>query len=186
MILVIANRGQYNHRIYRTIRDLGESVKLVSNIITSEKIKNMGADAIVIGGGPYIEESGNCGNIIIELKEELPILGICLGHQIMAKTFGAEIGRASFAEYAEEEIIVDDEDEILLGLSPTFTAWVSHKDEVKALPENFLKLAHSNKCEIEAMKHESLPLFGLQFHPEVEHTPRGKEIFKNFLRVVRK
>jgi len=186
MILVIANRGQYNHRIYRTIRDLGENVKLVSNSITPEEIRRIGAEAIVIGGGPYIEESGNCMNIIRELKEELPILGICLGHQIIAKTFGAEIGRASFAEYAEGEIIVDYEDEILLGLAPRFTAWVSHKDEVKALPENFLKLAHSDKCEIEAMKHRSLPLFGLQFHPEVEHTPRGREIFLNFLRLVKK
>lgn len=186
MILVIANRGQYNHRIYRTIRDLGEEVKLVNNSITAEEIRDMQADAIVIGGGPYIEESGNCGNIIKELKEELPILGICLGHQIIAKTFGAEIGRASFAEYAEEEIIVDNEDEILLGLAPSFTAWVSHKDELKTQPKDFLKLAHSDKCEIEAMKHRSLPLFGLQFHPEVEHTPKGREIFKNFLRVVRK
>jgi len=186
MILVIANRGQYNHRIYRTLRDLGEEARLVSNTITSEEIRKEGAKAIVIGGGPYLEESGNSASIINELKEEMSILGICLGHQMIGKLFGAEVKEAPIGEYAEAEIIVDNEDEILSGLAPSFKAWVSHKDEVRTLPKNFIKLAHSSTCEIEAMRHEKLPLFGVQFHPEVEHTPRGREVFKNFLKVSKK
>lgn len=182
-VIVIANRGQYNHRIYRTIRDLGIEVKLVQNTITIEEITEENPKGIVIGGGQYLEASGNSGKIIVEFYKELPILGICLGHQLIAKLFGGKVKTAEIGEYAEAEIIVDEEDEILKGLSPSFKAWVSHKDEVSSLPKDFIKLAHSETCEIEAIAHKSYSLYGVQFHPEVEHTPRGRDIFKNFLRV---
>ena len=182
-VIVIANRGQYNHRIYRTIRDLGIEVKLVQNTITIEEITEEDPRGIVIGGGQYLEASGNSGKIIMEFYKELPILGICLGHQLIAKLFGGKVKTADIGEYAEAEIIVDEENEILKGLSPSFKAWVSHKDEVSSLPKDFIKLAHSKTCEIEAMAHKNYSLYGVQFHPEVEHTPRGRDIFKNFLRV---
>ncbi len=182
-IIVVANRGQYNHRIYRVVRDLGVSVKLVKNTISIEDIEKESPKGIIIGGGPYLEEVGNSPKIIRRFYEKIPILGICLGHQLIAKIFGGEVKRAKFAEYAEEEIFVIDEDEILKGLSPSFKAWVSHKDEVSSLPKNFKRLAYSKICEIEAMKHEDLDLYGVQFHPEVEHTPKGREIFRNFLRI---
>lgn len=182
-VVVVANRGQYNHRIYRTVRDLGGSTKLVQNTITIEDIKNENPKGIVIGGGQYIKESGNSGSIIMEFKGKVPVLGICLGHQLMAELFGGKIKTADIGEYAGSEIIVDEENAVLKGMSPSFMAWVSHKDEVSELPRDFIKLAHSSTCSIEAMAHKTLPLYGVQFHPEVEHTPRGREIFKNFLRV---
>ncbi|MDI6654310.1 MAG: GMP synthase subunit A [Candidatus Hydrothermarchaeota archaeon] len=182
-VLVIANRGQYNHRIYRTLKYLDVDAKLVQNTIAVEEVKVENPKGIVIGGGQYLEESGNSGAIVQEFKGKIPILGICLGHQLLAKLYGGEVSTAEIGEYAESEILVDEEDEILKGLSPSFKAWVSHKDEVSKLPENFIKLAHSATCKIEAMVHKSLPLYGVQFHPEVEHTPKGPEIFKNFLRV---
>jgi GMP synthase (glutamine-hydrolysing) len=183
MILVIANRGQYNHRIYRTLKYLGEEAKLVQNTITVGEVRREDPEAIVVGGGPYLEEIGNSGDIVMEFFKEIPILGICLGHQLIAKLFGGKVRSAQIGEYADSEIIVDEEDEILRGLGPSFRAWVSHKDEVFKLPRDFIKLAHSETCEIEAMAHRSLPLYGVQFHPEVEHTPVGPEIFKNFLRL---
>ncbi len=182
-IIVVANRGQYNHRIYRVIRDLGVSVKLVNNTISIEEIERESPKGIVIGGGPYLEEVGNSPEIIKKFSGRIPILGICLGHQLMAKIFGGEVRRAKYAEYAEEEIFVIDENDILKGLSPSFKAWVSHKDEVSKLPKDFVRLAYSKTCEIEAMKHKEYPLYGVQFHPEVEHTPKGREIFKNFLKI---
>jgi GMP synthase (glutamine-hydrolysing) len=90
---------------------------------------------------------------------------------------------AEVGEYAEEEIIVDEEDDLLAGLGPRFKAWVSHKDEVSKLPDGFVRLAHSRTCEIEAMARPDLGLYGVQFHPEVEHTPVGPKIFENFLRI---
>ncbi|NOZ76510.1 MAG: GMP synthase subunit A [Euryarchaeota archaeon] len=182
-IIVVANRGQYNHRIYRTLKYLGVEAKLVQNSVTVEEIEKEDPRGIVIGGGQYLEASGNSGEVIRRFHRELPILGICLGHQLMASLFGGRVRTAEIGEYAESEIIVDDEDTILKGVGPRFKAWVSHKDEVSVLPEDFVVLAHSDTCPIEAMGHRSLPLFGVQFHPEVEHTPKGPEIFKNFLRV---
>ncbi|NOZ82527.1 MAG: GMP synthase subunit A [Euryarchaeota archaeon] len=183
MYLVIANRGQYNHRIYRTLRYLGREVKLVQNTLTPEEVEEMEPTGIVVGGGPFLQESGNSGEIISRLAGSVPILGICLGHQLIARVFGGEVREAEVGEYAEEEIIVDEEDEILRGLAPSFTAWVSHRDEVSKLPPGFVRLAHSASCEIEAMAHESLPVYGVQFHPEVAHTPRGSEVFRNFIEV---
>jgi GMP synthase (glutamine-hydrolysing) len=181
LIAIIANRGQYNHRIYRTLKYLGAQSRLIKNDATPADLRSLEIEGIVIGGGPFLEESGNTRDIVLEFHKELPILGICLGHQILAETFGGSVTEAEVGEYADTMIMVDDEDEILRGLGPCFTAWVSHKDEILAMPEDFIKLAHSATCEVEAMRHKSLPLFGVQFHPEVEHTPKGPDLFKNFL-----
>ncbi len=184
-ILVIANRGQYNHRIYRTLKYLGTEAKLVQNSISLDEVAEENPHGIVIGGGPFLDEIGNSGRIIESFYKELPILGICLGQQLIAKQFGGEVKTADVGEYADAEIIVDSEDEILKGVGPSFNAWVSHKDEVSKLPKEFTRLAHSESCDIEAMAHKNFPLYGVQFHPEVEHTPQGPEIFKNFIRIIK-
>ncbi|GBE54083.1 GMP synthase [glutamine-hydrolyzing] [archaeon BMS3Bbin15] len=184
--IVIANRGQYNHRIYRRVKYLGEDVKMVQNTITPEDIEKEEPEGIIIGGGPYLDEVGNTPEILKKFYKEVPILGICLGLQLIAKEFGGTIKEADVGEYAEAEIIVDEENEILKGLSPGFKAWVSHMDEVKKLPENFRLLAHSATCEIEAAAHNKYPVYGVQFHPEVEHTPIGEEIFKNFIELCKR
>jgi GMP synthase (glutamine-hydrolysing) len=181
LFAIVANRGQYNHRIYRTLKYLRAESHLMKNDVTTEYLRGLDLEGIVIGGGPFIEESGNSIRIINELYRELPILGICLGHQLLAQVFGGEVSEAAIGEYADSTIIVDEEDQLLKGLGPSFKAWVSHKDEIKRLPKGFKRLAHSSTCDIEAMRHKELPLFGVQFHPEVEHTPRGPKIFKNFL-----
>jgi GMP synthase (glutamine-hydrolysing) len=180
-VLIIANRGQYNHRIWRTLRYLGCDAQLASNTLSVEEVRSLDPKGIVVGGGPYLEETGNTGEIVLTFAGKIPILGICLGHQLLAQLFGGEVRSAEIGEYAETEILVDEEDVILRGLKPSFRAWVSHKDEIVTLPGGFHPLAHSSTCRIEAMAHEGKSLYGLQFHPEVEHTPRGPEIFRNFL-----
>ncbi len=180
-IIVIANRGQYNHRIYRTLKYLKADAKLIQNNISIDEVEEEKPKGIVIGGGPYLEETGNSEAILEKFYKKIPILGICLGHQLIARHFGGEIRTAEIGEYAGSTIFVDEEDDLLKGLGQEFEAWVSHKDEVLTLPKDFVKLAHSDTCDIEAMKHSTLPLFGVQFHPEVEHTPKGPEVFKNFL-----
>jgi GMP synthase (glutamine-hydrolysing) len=182
-VIVIANRGQYNHRIYRTLRYLGVDSSLVKNTVTPEDIEDAEVEGIVIGGGQYLDASGNSGRIIKRFAGKVPVLGICLGHQLMAKLYGGGVRTAPVGEYAEAEIMVDEENDILKGLGPTFKAWVSHKDEVSRMPKDFVRLAHSKTCSVEAMAHKRLPLYGVQFHPEVEHTPKGPDLFKNFLRI---
>ena len=181
MIAIIANRGQYNHRIYRTLTYLGVESQLIKNTVPLDELEGLGLKGIVIGGGPFLLESGNSKLIIEKFYKRVPILGICLGHQLLAEVFKGRVREAEIGEYADAEIVVDDEDEILKGLGPSFTAWVSHKDEVAVIPKGFDRLAHSETCEIEAMRHKTHPVFGVQFHPEVEHTPKGPALFKNFL-----
>jgi GMP synthase (glutamine-hydrolysing) len=206
-ILVIKNLGQLNHLIWRTIRDLDVDTELILNSTPLEEIKKKDPDALIIGGGPYsvhedldtFEKMGYCKDYILNFKG--PILGICLGHQAIAHAMGGKVDRGSKGEYGFSEIEVDDSSSLLKGLDK-FTAWVSHFDEVKELPQGFKSLAHSDVCKVEAMEGvvqrsmipkvsggvqgSGAPRYGLQFHPEAHHTEHGEEIFKNFIEIVKR
>ncbi|WP_456472708.1 GMP synthase subunit A [Methanocaldococcus sp.] len=179
MIYIINNGGQYVHRIYRSLKYLNVESKIVPNDVSLEDLKD--ANGIILSGGPDINKAKNCMDIA--LNAEVPILGICLGHQLIALAYGGEVGRAEAEEYALTEIYVDEEDDLFKGIPNKFKAWASHKDEVKKLPKDFIILAHSDICKVEAMKHKSKPIYGVQFHPEVAHTEYGSDILKNFCRV---
>ncbi len=187
MIIPAANiGGQYNHMITRCLQELGVKSELVPLSITEKELNDMGASGFVMGGGPQrigseIKKLGNLPNVIKSLK--IPMLGMCVSHQLMAIVFGGKAGPAKSPEYGPVKIFVDDADEILKGIDKTFNTWEAHNDEVLVLPENFNILAHSEKCKIQAMKHVKLPIFGLQFHPEVDDTKNGKKIFKNFIEI---
>lgn len=180
-IVIINNFGQYNHRISRTLTYLGIENKLVSNETSLDEINNLEPEGIILGGGPSIERIGNCEEIIN--KTNVPILGICLGHQIIANIFGGKTKSAEIESYAQIELEILDNETLFEGIGDTLKVWASHKDEVITLPDNFQILAKSTKCDIEAMKHKEKPIFGIQFHPEVQHTPRGGEIFENFYKI---
>jgi len=189
MIVIIDSGSQYTHLIKRNFRDLGENTEIINfkeeYSAVKEKIKN--AKAVVLSGGPssvYLERT-ELGKEVCKLikdgKLKKPLLGICYGHQTITHIWGGKVEKGPSAEYGVSEITVDDEDLILKGMPEKFRAWVSHFDEVKELPEGFIALAHSETCRFEAMKHKELPVFGVQFHPEVWHTENGEQILKNFL-----
>jgi GMP synthase (glutamine-hydrolysing) len=180
-ILVINNHGQYNHRIYRSLHYLKIPSEIIPNSTSIDEIKEKDPLGLILGGGPSIERSGNSINYVKEL--DYPILGICLGHQIIAKAYGGEIGAAGIESYAKIKIEILDENDILKGFGESADVWASHKDEVICPPENFKVLASSSICEVEAMKHETKPIYGIQFHPEVHHTEYGGKIFENFYEV---
>jgi GMP synthase (glutamine-hydrolysing) len=180
-ILVVDNGGQWTHREWRVLRDLNVDCEIIPNSTPLDKIK---ADGLVLSGGaPRVgldqEKMGMCGEYID--KAGVPILGICAGHQFMATHLGGKAGPSKVPEFGKMMVTVDDEDEFFRGLPTEFVAWESHNDEVTELPSNFVALAHSDSCQIQAMKHTSKPLFGLQFHPEVEHTDNGYEMFQAFI-----
>lgn len=182
-ILVVDNGGQWTHREYRVLRDLNVDVEIVPNRTPLADIK---ADGLVLSGGaPRVgldqEKMGFCGDYIE--KSGLPVLGICAGHQFMASHLGGKAGPSSVPEFGKTMISVDDEDDIFKGLPGEFVAWESHNDEVTELPPGFISLAHSDNCAIQAMKHRERPLYGLQFHPEVEHTDNGYEMFQAFIEI---
>ena len=179
--MVIGNFGQYNHLIYRTLRDLGIPSKLLLNTVSFDKIREEKPSGIVLGGGPTLERVGVCPEII--RKIEVPILGICLGHQLMAKEFGGDVGSGKRGGFAEVEVYIDKPVDIFEGFPPKIKTWSSHNDEIKTLPDCFEILAHSDICEYEAIRHKKRPLFGVQFHPEVIHTQLGSELYKNFAKI---
>lgn len=183
-ILVVNNHGQYNHRIYRSLHYLKIPSQIIPNSTALEKIEEKDPAGIILGGGPSLDRSGNSAQYVTQL--DYPILGICLGHQIMAKAYGAEVGAAGIESYAKIEIKILKENDIFKGLGPSMEVWASHKDEVRTLPEEFEVLATSAICDIEAMKHHARPLYGIQFHPEVYHTQKGPRLFENFYEVCKK
>jgi len=179
-ILVVNNYGQFNHLIRRSIRDKVET-DLISNQTPPEKID---ADGLILGGGPSLDRAGRCNDYLRDLN--IPILGICLGMQLMGTTFGGKVAPGTIGGYAEVEVEVLLAIDILKGLPARFTTWASHADQVVALPSQSEVFARSNVCEIEAMRHLNRPLFGVQWHPEVVHTEHGQELLDNFIAVCKR
>jgi GMP synthase (glutamine-hydrolysing) len=184
-VYVVDNGGQWTHREWRVLRYLGTDAAIVPNTTPLANLSD--ADALVLSGGsPRIGLQDTLGNTDEYLRDApCPILGICAGHQYMAGFFGGVSREAVVPEYGRVEIHVAEPDGIFKGLPRTLTVWESHNDEVTHLPDGFMLLASSATCTVQAMRHRARPLFGLQFHPEVEHTQFGADMFRNFLEEAR-
>ncbi len=182
-IYVIDNGGQWTHREWRTLRDLDVETKILPNITSFQEIISEHVDGLVLSGGaPRIGLTGDLGKCAEYLdKATFPILGICAGHQFMARFFGGKVQPCDIPEFGKVELTLLAADTLFEGVSQTSTVWESHNDEVSILPKDFVVLAESENCPIQAMKHTQKPLYGLQFHPEVEHTEFGEQIFQNFI-----
>lgn len=184
-IYVIDNGGQWTHREWRVLKYLGVDTRIVPNTAPFESIAD--ADGLVLSGGsPSVatdgERMGRNGDYLDDF--EAPILGICAGMQFMSTHFGGSTGPAEVPEFGKVTLRVVDESRLLQGLPLEFTVWASHNDEVKFLTDDFRLVASSESCKVQAIEHKKRPLFGVQFHPEVENTDFGMEIFKNFITVV--
>jgi len=183
-ILVINNKGQYNHRIQRSLQYLKIPSKLVSNTLSIEEIEAENPIGLILGGGPSIESAGLSEKYIKQFN--IPILGICLGHQLIAKAYGGEVTTSETESYAQVKININNDENLFKGLAPEMDVWSSHKDEVKTIPDEFEVLASSSLCDVESFKHEEKDVYGIQFHPEVHHTPKGSIIFENFYKICQK
>jgi GMP synthase (glutamine-hydrolysing) len=189
-IPVVYVKGQYNHLIVRNLKELGVESKLLPPSVSLEQLESMKPDALVMGGGPQSVRSpdhltgelADAARLIRQVK--LPMLCICVTHQLLATAFGGVTEAARKPEFGPVEISVLDDGRILEGLGPSFTAWESHNDEVVRKPDDFQVIAKSSNCSVEAMRHKKRDIFGVQFHPEVSHTTKGVDLFKNFLRIV--
>ena len=184
-IYVVDNGGQWTHREWRTLRDIGVETKIVQNNTSFNEINKDNIDGLVLSGGaPRVALEGTLGNCGEYLeKATFPILGICAGHQFMARFFGGDAKQSKVPEFGKMELKITKQDDIFDCVPEKSIVWLSHNDEVTKLPNDFELLASSENCKIQAMKHRKKPYYGLQFHPEVEHTEYGEQIFKNFVKI---
>lgn len=185
-IYVIDNGGQWTHREWRTLRDLDAETNIVPNTTLFSDLEKDNVQGLVLSGGaPRIGLNSTLGNCAEYLdKADFPILGICAGHQFMARHFGGRVKPSQLPEFGKVELTICTEDDPLFkGVSKKSIVWESHNDEVTVLPKDFTNLAESDNCKIQAMRYNKKPFYGLQFHPEVEHTQFGDKIFKNFIQL---
>ena len=183
-VYVVDNGGQWTHREWRVLKYLGVDAKIVPNATPFEELGDL--DGLVLSGGaPRVgldaQAMGRNGEYLD--RADFPILGICAGHQFMALHLGGDAKPAKTPEFGKAQLVVDEEDDLFRGLPRQLEVWESHNDEVARLPAGFAILAHNDVCPVQAMKSTTRPLYGVQFHPEVEHTQHGSEMFRNFLAV---
>jgi len=173
-IVVVDNHGQFTHLEQRALRDMGVETEIIENTTPPEAID---ADGLVLSGGPDIEDIGNCADY---LDLDVPVLGICLGMQVIADELDGRVGGGEYGGYADVTVEILDDDPLVGSLAPETRVWASHADEVKEVPEGFARTATSDVCGVEAMSDPDRGLYGVQWHPEVAHTEEGEELFENF------
>jgi GMP synthase (glutamine-hydrolysing) len=175
--------SQYAQLIARRVREKGVYSELVRPGISVEELGKFKLKGLILSGGPssvYDAGAPRCDPKIFELG--VPVLGICYGMQLGAQILGGQVKPAKAREYGRAKLSVTDEKDALVhGLPKETTVWMSHGDQIHELPGEFVALATTPTCPYAAARHRTRPFYGVQFHPEVTHTPRGEQIFHNFL-----
>ena len=183
-IIVLDFGSQYSQLIARRIRECRVYSKIMPYHTTAAAIRAENPKGIILSGGPssvYSPNAPKCDPAIFELG--IPVLGICYGLQLMIQTLGGEITRGKAREYGKAILDIVEPGELFMGLSPRIPVWMSHGDKVSKMPEGGFKvLGSSGNTEFCAVHMPSRNLYGIQFHPEVVHTPEGKSIIGNFCR----
>ena len=184
MILILDFGSQYTQLIARRIREANVYCEIRPYNLALEKIQQLKPKGIILSGGPasvYQADAPKVEGGIFDLR--VPFLGICYGMNLINQAAGGEVERAERREYGPAELVVDDDADLFQGLprSEAMRVWMSHGDKVSTAPKGWRILAHSQNSPIAAFVNPERRLFGVQFHPEVVHTQRGKEILRNFL-----
>lgn len=183
VIDVVDNGGQWTHREWRMLRYLGVDTQIIENTTPVSELREL--DGLILSGGAarvgLTGELGNCGTY---LELPIPILGICAGHQFMAGHYGGAAAEASEPEFGAAQItLANGGGQIFANTPETQTVWESHNDEVSIVPEGFFITASSKSCQVQGMENEKGDRFGLQFHPEVNDSEYGQQMFQNFIEI---
>jgi GMP synthase (glutamine-hydrolysing) len=180
-VLVVDLGGQYSQLIARRVRECRVYSELVGHTITPEAVRARNPYALILSGGPasvYAEDAPHVDPRIFELG--IPTLGICYGMQLMAQELGGRVDRTGVSEFGKTELHAE-ESQLLKDTPTEQTVWMSHRDSVVAPPEGARVVAGSPSTPIGAFEAPDRKLYGVQFHPEVVHTPHGMQVLKNFL-----
>ena len=175
--------AQYAQLIARRVREKGVYSELVRHDIPIEDLKKINPKGLILSGGPssvYEPNAPRCDPRIFDLG--VPVLGICYGMQLGSQLLGGQVKPAAAREFGRARLrITEPNDPLMVGIPNDTTVWMSHGDQVYDLPKDFVALAATPTCPFAAARHRTRPFYGVQFHPEVTHTPRGEQIFHNFL-----
>lgn len=185
-IIILDFGGQYCHLIARRIRDLGVYSEILPYNVTLEKIKSINPKGIILSGGPnsvYEEGSPQLPEDFYRYVsvKKIPVLGICYGHNLIAYQRDGKIEPDDYKEYGQSDLNVSIRTGLLEGFNNIETVWMSHGDQIKELPEGFNALASTPTTPYAVFANYEENLFGVQFHPEVGHTPKGKIVLENFV-----
>ncbi|MCH2115420.1 MAG: aminodeoxychorismate/anthranilate synthase component II [Pirellulales bacterium] len=185
MILLIDNYDSFVHNLARYFQRLGQETEVVRNdAIDVATIRRTGADAIVLSPGPCRPEAAGCSlEVARELHTELPMLGVCLGHQAIAAALGAKIGRAAAPMHGRTSMITHQETRLFQGVPNPLQVCRYHSLVVEppSVPTSLTVTAKSADGTVMALEHATLPVYGLQFHPEAVLTEYGYPLLRNFL-----
>ena len=182
MIMIINFGGQTAHLIARRVRELGVKSEIAPFDISVGEIRKLNPSGIILSGGPSsVYESGAPlpDRKILELG--IPVLGICYGLQLIAKFEGGKVLAGQMKEFGKKTLKVSNSGNLLKGLSKKEQVWMSHGDLVAEMPKEFAVLGSTDTCKIAAFENNAKKLYGIQFHAEVVHTPKGMHIFRNFV-----
>lgn len=180
-IVVLDFGSQYSHLICRRIREFSVYAELVPFDISLEELQKHNPKGIIFSGGPssvYNSDAPVPENKIFDMN--LPLLGICYGHQLIVNKFGGKVKRAN-KEYGSSLLTIDNDKNLLSGIGGSVRAWMSHGDEAEQIPSGFKVIGHTESAKAAAIASDERSIYGIQFHPEVVHTEQGTEILKNFV-----
>ena len=180
-IAVLDFGSQYSHLICRRIREFSVYAELVPYDISYEELQKLNPKGIIFSGGPssvYNSDAPVPENKIFEMN--LPLLGICYGHQLIVNKYGGKVKRAN-KEYGSSVLTIDNDSDLLSGIGESVRAWMSHGDEAEQIPSGFQVIGHTEGAKAAAIASMDKSIYGIQFHPEVVHTEQGTEILKNFV-----
>jgi len=181
-VLVVDFGAQYAQLIARRVREARVFSEIVPRDITADEVRGKGAIGVILSGGPssvYAEDAYSIDPMIFEL--DVPVLGICYGHQVMAQTLGGTVASTGTSEFGPAELSVVDGSLLFSDQPGTREVWMSHNDAVLHAPEGFTVTAATPEAPVAAMEDAERGLYGVQFHPEVRHTRHGQRILEHFL-----
>ncbi len=182
MILIVDFGSQFNQLIARRVRESRIYCQIAPPAITIQDIQKLNPEGIILSGGPssiYEKNSPKVDEKIFDLN--IPVLGICYGMQFMIHTMGGEVKRAEKREYGFAELHIKKKEGLFTSVDSKTSCWMSHGDSIKSIPKGFSITASTENTPIAAIENRKKRFYGLQFHPEVHHTPKGKKMLQNFL-----
>lgn len=181
-VLVVDFGAQYAQLIARRVREAHVYSEIVPRDITAAEVSDRHPLGIILSGGPasvYAPDAYGIDDALLDL--DIPVLGICYGHQLIAASLGGTVERNDIAEYGSADLTASGSSALFKGLPDEQTVWMSHRDAVVAAPDGFTVTATTADSPVAAMEAPDRGLYGVQFHPEVAHTPRGQEMLEHFL-----